>query len=218
MITGLVRSARRTRWVNVLVINVRFLIAFAFVPAALKKILDQPFTDPANHGPFHDFLHALRATGWFYQFVGVMQIVASVLLFTQRFATVGALVALSIISSIMAFCWSTGVVPTATVATLMWLGTVGLVLWDLDKWRAIFTRHDRAATVQIEPITERIDMRLWTWCGIAMLAIYLGSALVRGGVYRPRGIELDQPAFYVMPVVMLLPIVTFIVDQRRNRR
>lgn len=218
MIADLVRSARRTRWVNVAVVNVRFLIGFAFVPAALKKILDQPFTDPANHGPFHDFLHALRATGWFYTFVGVMQIVASVLLFTQRFATVGALVALPIISTITMFCWSTGVVPTAVVATLMWLGTVGLVVWDLDKWRAVFASHDCAIDVRIEPITTRIDMRLWTTCGIAMLAIYLGSALVRGGVYRPRGIELHDPAFYVMPVVMLLPLVTFIVDQRRNRR
>lgn len=195
------------------VVNVRFLIAFAFVPAALKKVLDQPFTDPANHGPFHDFLHALRATGWFYQFVGIMQLVASTLLFTQRFATLGALLALPIITTITLFCWSTGVYPTASIATLMWLGTVGLVLWDIDKWRAVFTSDTR---VDIEPITSRIDMSLWTRCGVAMFALYLGSAIVRGGVYRPRGMELDNPYFYVMPAVMLLPIITFVIDQRRQ--
>jgi hypothetical protein len=216
-LVDLVRRARGIRWVNVFVVNVRFLIGFAFIPAALKKVLDQPFTDPTNHGPFHDFLHALRGTGFFYQFVGVMQLLASTLLFTQRFATLGALVALPIITTITLFCWSTRVYPTASIATLMWLGTLGLVLWDIDKWRGIFTPDAGAADIHVQPITTRIDMRLWTRCGIAMLALYFGSALVHGGVYRPRGMELDNPYFYVMPAVMLLPIITFIIDQRRQR-
>lgn len=215
MLLTLVRRARGARWVNLAVVFLRFLIAFAFVPAALKKVLDQPFTDPANHGPFHDFLHALRATGWFYPFVGIMQITASVLLFTQRFATLGALLALPIITTITVFCWSTGVYPTASIATLMWLGTVGLVMWDYEKWRAIFMSDGQS--IEVAPSGGPIDMRLWTRCGIAMLVIYFGSAIARGGVYRPRGMELDNPSFYVMPVVMLLPIITLVIEQRRRR-
>lgn len=216
MIGKLVRRARQIRWVNVAVVNLRFLIAFAFVPAALKKLLDQPFTDPANHGRFHDFLHTFHATGWFYSFVGVLQLVAAALLFTQRFATLGALIALPILTAITAFCWSTQVYPTASIATLMWLGTLGLVLWDFDKWRGIFARDDRALEVPLAPIAARIDHALWARCGLAILVVYLGSALLHGGVYRPRGIELGNPAFYVLPVVMLLPIITFIIDQRRG--
>lgn len=218
MIAKLVARARRTRWTNVAIVNLRFLIGFAFVPAALKKVLDQSFTDPANRGPFHDFLHAFHATGWFYGFVGALQLTAAVLLFTQRFATVGALIALPILTAITAFCWSTGVYPTATVATLMWLGTVGLVVWDLDKWRGVLVRDDRPHELRVAPIEAPIDLRLWGWCGAAILALYLGTALVRGGVYRPRGIELDEPAFYVLPAVLLLPIVTLVIDQRRARR
>lgn len=217
---ALVRSARRVRWINVFVVILRILIGFAFVPAALKKVLDQPFTDPANSGPFHDFLHAFHATGWFYTFVGVMQLVAAALLCTQRFATVGAFVALPILTAITVFCWSTGVVPTASIATLMWLGTVGLVVWDLDKWRGVLARDGEPPI--IEPASpepaELIDLRLWAKCGGAILGLYLGSALLRGGVYRPRGIELGEPAFYVMPAVMLLPIVTLVIEQRRRSR
>jgi hypothetical protein len=217
MLESLVRRARRARWIAVAVVNVRFLIGFAFLPAALKKVLRQPFTDPTNHGPFHDFLHGFHATGAFYQFVGVMQIVVATLLFTQRFATLGALLALPILTAIMVFCWSTRVIPTASIATLMWLGTVGLVLWDYDKWRAIFGRDDRPHDVHLAPLEARIDMALWMKCGVAMLALYLGSAIAYGGVYRPRGMELDNPAFYVMPAVMLLPIITFVIDQRRAK-
>ena len=218
MIARLVQRARATRWVNLFVVNVRFLIGFAFVPAALKKVLDQPFTDPSNQGPFHDFLHAFHATGWFYNFVGVMQLTVSMLLFTQRFATIGALMALPILTAITVFCWSTRVYPTASIATLMLLGAIGLVMWDYEKWRSLFTRDDRGAELAVQRITSRIDMRLWSWCGLAMLVIYFGSALAHGGVYRPRGIELDEPAFYVMPAMLLLPIVTYILDRRRSVR
>ncbi len=227
--------ARQTRWLSVVVVNLRFLIGFAFIPAALKKLLDQPFTDPTNQGPFHDFLHAFHATGWFYQFVGAMQLVAAVLLFTQRFATVGAVLALPILSTITVFCWSTRVYPTATIATLMWLGTVGLVVWDFHKWRGIFARDDRAHDLpshdprphdarphDAKPHDERreapLDLALWSRCGLAMLVIYLGTAVLQGGVYRPRGIELGEPGFYVMPAVMLLPIITLVIDQRRVNR
>lgn len=210
--------ARRTRWVNVFVVNLRFLIGFAFVPAALKKVLDQPFTDPSNHGRFHDFLHGFYATGWFYQFVGIMQLVAAVLLFTQRFATAGALVALPILTAITAFCWSTQVYPTATIATLMWLGTIGLLIWDIHKWRGVFASDRERHELRIEPLTAPIDLTLWARCGLAILVLYLGTALVRGGVYRPKTIDFSEPAFYVLPAVMLLPIITFVIDQRRVRR
>lgn len=199
------------------VVNLRFLIGFAFVPAALKKVMGQPFTDPTNHGPFHDFLHGFHATGGFYTFVGVMQMTAAVLLCTQRYATLGALIALPIISAISVFCWSTGVVFTSVIATLMWLGTVGLLVWDWQKLRLLFARDDRETTSIVAPVSGRIDMRLWEKCGAAIITLYLGSALVRGGVYRPRGMEWSEPAFYVMPAVMLLPIITWIYDQRRAR-
>ena len=217
MIARLVARARRIRWLNVAVVNLRILIGFAFLPASLKKLLDQPFTDPANRGPFHDFLHAFHATGWFYGAVGALQPTAAVLLCTQRFATVGALVALPILTTITIFCWSTQVYPTAAIATLMWLGTVGLLVWDVDKWRGVFAGDDRAHELRIAPIAAPIDLGLWARCGAAIVALYLGAALARGGVYRPRGLELGEPAFYVMPAVMLLPIITLVIDQRRAR-
>jgi len=215
VIVDLVHRARRVRWINVSVVNLRFLIGFAFVPAALKKVLDQPFTDPANHGRFHDFLHAFHATGWFYGFVGVMQLIAATLLCTQRFATLGALLALPILTAITAFCWSTAVYPTAMIATLMWLGTLGLVIWDVDKWRAVLARDGALPALTGEPLP--IDLRLWARCGWAIVIVYLGSALLRGGVYRPKGIELDEPAFYVLPAVLLMPIVTFVIERHRRR-
>lgn len=216
MLDRLLTRLRAARWANVVVVNLRILIGFAFVPAALKKILGEPFTDPANHGPFHDFLDAFHATGTFYAFVGALQLAAALLLSTQRWAALGAALALPILTVIGAFCWSTGVVITSIVVTLMWLGTVGLLVWDLDRWRLLVAPGDRPRELRYAPPGARIDMQLWERCGLSLLLLYFGSVLARGGVYRPRGMEWSEPAFYVMPAMMLLPILTFVIDQRRR--
>lgn len=210
----MLHRARQARWLNLAVVNLRILIGFAFVPSGLKKVLDQPFTDPDNTGVFHEFLHAFYATGPFYQFVGVTQLAIAVLLMTQTYATLGALMALPVITTITVFCWSTGVIPTAIVATLMWLGTTALVVWDYDRWRSVIHPDAPAAA----PGELPIDLRLWRWCGAGILALYGAICLVSGGIYRPRGMDLHNPAFYMFPLIALFPIVTIAIEQRRRAR
>ncbi len=200
---GLVEHVRGKRWANGLVIVVRILIAFALLPAALKKVLGQPFTDPTKTGAFHDFLHAFLATGWFYRFVGVVQLVAAVLLASQRFAAVGALIALPVFTAISAFCWSTGVYPTATIASLLLAGTAALLVWEWPRWRGL---------APVEPVSGR-----WQRCGFAVFALYLGVCVAKGGVYRPRGIDVTDPAWWVFPVIAMLPIVTAVFEARARR-
>ena len=61
-----IARAHERRRIYISIIVLRMVIGFAFIPAGLKKLLGQPFTDPANTGVFHEFLHAFQATGLFY--------------------------------------------------------------------------------------------------------------------------------------------------------
>lgn len=214
----LLDRARATRWTNLFVVNLRIFLGFAFVPAGLKKLLYQPFTDPAKTGDFHEFLHAFYATGYFYQFVGIMQLTAAVLLMSQRFATAGALLALPTFTAVTVFCWSTRAYFTAVMATLMLLGIIGLLIWDVRKWRLLFASDRRATDVHLPALAPVVDLGLWQRCGLAILALYLTVCALDGGIYRPTGVELDTPEFYVFPALLLLPIVTFVIDQSRYRR
>ncbi len=200
----------RTRGAHLAVANMRILLGFAFLPAGLQKLLGERFTDPANTGAFHEFLHAFYATGWFYQFVGVVQLVAAVLLLTQRFAAAGALIAFPLTTAITAFCWSTLVIPTATVVTLMWLATAALIVWDGSLWPA-------ASRAAAHPSPPPIDPSLWERCGVVILILYAAATIAGGEVYRPEGVELDRPAFYLLPAIALCPIVTLALDRRRRR-
>lgn len=194
--------------VHRLVATLRLMIGFAFVPAGLKKVLGQPFTDPDRTGPFHDFLHAFYATGWFYNFVGALQLLIAGLLMTQRYAGLGALAAVPVLTAITAFCWSTAVVPTAIVATLMLLGSIALVAWELPRlWPPASA-----------PTSATLDVRLWGGCGGVIIGLYLALCAGRGEVYRPRRVQPDDPAFYVMPLIALLPLLTWLVERRRLAR
>jgi len=214
----LLHRARATRWVHLVVVNLRIFIGFAFVPAGLKKVLGEPFTAPENVGVFHEFLHAFLATGAFYPFVGAAQLLSATLLMTQRFATLGAALLLPIVTAIMVFCWSTATHFTAGIVTLIFLGTVGLLLWDVHKWRGVFASDRRDAEIRIVAPAPTVDLGLWARCGGAVLALYLSVCAYSGGIYRPRGVELDTPAFWVFPVMLLLPITTFVIDRARYRR
>lgn len=214
---GVVERARRRRGWALFVAILRILLAFALVPSGLKKVIGEPFTDPANEGAFHDFLDAFFATGAFYTFVGASQLLAATLLFSQRFATAGALLLLPILTVILIFCWSTQVWFTAGVVTLMWLGNVGLVVWDAHKWRAVFAADDRPAAAA-PAFAPQVDVRLWGACGLAIFAFYLLVCAISGEIYRPRGMELHDPRFYVFPALVVFPVVTWIVDRRRFRR
>jgi uncharacterized membrane protein YphA (DoxX/SURF4 family) len=203
-----VARVRGTAWAHRLVATTRIFVGFAFVPAGLKKVLGQPFTDPDLHGPFHDFLHAFHATGWFYRLVGAAQLVTAILLMTQRLAPVGAVLATPILATILAFCWSTKVYPTASVVTLMWLATLALVAWDLPWWRGLLAREPS------RPLPRSpIAFHAWARSGLAVLLLYLGVSAATGGVYRPRGAALSSPAFYVFPLMLLVVVATVFLDR-----
>lgn len=201
-----------------MVANLRILLGFAFLPAGLKKVLHQPFTDPQNTGPFHEFLHAFYATGVFYQFVGAVQLVAAALLMTQTFATLGAFMALPVITCITVFCWSTGIVFTSIIATLMLCGTLALIVWDADRWLSVVHPGHSVAAPAAPAARPPIDLSLWRLCGAGILAFYGLACLAYGGVYRPRGVDLGHPAFYALLLIALFPVVTLVVEQRRRAR
>lgn len=215
VVRDLLDSLRGRRWAHLCAANLRILLGFAFLPAGLKKVLGQPFTDPANTGAFHEFLHAFHATGFFYHFVGASQLVIATLLMTQRFALLGAVMALPVFTAITVFCWSTSGVFTAVMVTLMLAGTIGLLAWD---YRALAPLVGVPVTAPPpSPDPPLIDRRLWERCGATILLLYLASCALDGGVYRPKGADPGNPAFYVLPLVALVPVVTYLIERRRRR-
>ncbi len=209
---------RDRRWLQLCVANLRIAIGFAFLPAGLKKLLGQPFTDPNKVGVFHEFLHAFHAAGGLYHLVGALQVLAALLLMTQRFATLGAVLLFPILVTINALCWSSFGIPTIVVVNLMTLGVAALLVWDFQKWRPLFFSDILSHTISIAPPKPKIQHPLWVRCGFAIFMVYLGITLWEGGVYRPKGVELHNPSFYLLPLLLTFPILTLVLDTKKYKR
>lgn len=134
---------RHNRLLNLFAINLRYAIGLGFIPSGMIKLLGKPFTRAENVGVFYDFLHAMYATGIYYNMIGFMQVFAGVLLITQRFSTLGAAIFLPIIFNITVLTLSTIGSFTPLIATLMLLGIIFLLVWDQHKWLNILSPDNR---------------------------------------------------------------------------
>ena len=122
---------------QVLAIVARVLIALAFVPSGLVKILDEPFTSLPQSDPVGFFFAGFFSAHGYYRFVGGAQWLAAALLLVPRTATLGAAVTLPIVLNIFVITVAVGFRGTPVVTGAMLLGTLFLLAWDWDRWRPL---------------------------------------------------------------------------------
>lgn len=194
---------RNNKFLHLLVVNLRYIIGLGFLPSGMVKVLNKPFTRVENVGVFYDFLDALFATGLYYNMIGLMQVLAAVLLITQRFATFGSALFLPIIFNITVLTISTIGSLTPLVALLMLLGILFLLFWDYYKWINIFSADNSLRKIPLNnnfPTYNKIQM--WTGVSLILLPallfsigfpktalIFLGLILITGNLIS----EWQQP-------------------------
>lgn len=125
--------ARQQPWLGRFTLMNRLLLAFAFFPTGMVKLLGNRFTQlPVDH-PVGFFFEAMYQTGLFWHFIGFMQVAAAVCLLIPATATLGAVMFVPIIFSIVLVTWGIGFAGTMYVTALMLLSAIYLVCWDADR-------------------------------------------------------------------------------------
>ena len=207
-----ITSIRSRRAAHFFIAWLRIAIGFAFLPAGLKKILGQPFTDPGSQGRFHEFLHAFHATGFFYKFVGVVQLFGAALLIANIWPVLGVITLLPVVFAILIFCWSTAVYPTATVVTFIFCGLLLLLAWEIEMWTKFVPR-----IVSTRVTREKLTTRYWRFCGTAIIVLYFSDYVRRGSVYRPRHPDWNDLSFILLVVMAVLPFLTMLREITRSK-
>lgn len=162
------------------VIYLRYLIGFAFLVASIPKIKGQRFTNIPTTEPVGYFFEAMYQSGFYWNFLGWSQAIAAILLMTQRFATLGAAAFLPIVLNVCLITWSVNFgTGTPTITTLMLLATLCLLVWDYRKWIILFQRdHEIALDMTREPKDTFINDPVWTWTGVAFVALTVGPSFL----------------------------------------
>jgi len=133
----LYRTIRKNKWLNLFAILIRCLIGVGFTFAAFPKIMGERFTQISVEDPVGFFFEAMYQTGMYWNFLGWSQLIASFLLMTQRFSTLGAIMFFPIILNIHIITWSMGFQGTPVITFLMLLATTFLLVWDFEKLKLI---------------------------------------------------------------------------------
>ena len=115
----------------------RIALAAGFIPSGFVKIMGERFTDlPVTH-PMGHYLDALFQTGYYYTFIGILQVTAAILLLIPRTATLGAVIYFPIILNICILSLSVRFEGSLLSSPLMVLANLYLFCWDYDKLKFI---------------------------------------------------------------------------------
>jgi uncharacterized membrane protein YphA (DoxX/SURF4 family) len=134
------RRSKQNRWMRIFTICCRVALAAGFLPSGIVKILGERFTDLSVNHPMGHYLEALHLTGYYYTFIGVLQVTAAILLLVPRTATLGALIYFPIILNICILSFAVCFDGSMLTGPLMVIANFYLLCWDYDKLKFVFTR------------------------------------------------------------------------------
>lgn len=163
---------------QLLIIYTRYLIGAAFVFASVVKILGKRFTtidginEPINSA-WHMF-ETLYQSGLWWKVMGLGQLIAGLLLMTQRYAKLGALMFLPIVANVFVITLSYDFSGTPVITGLMLIANIMLVLWDWDELKILVNK-----TPVMQPPIRFENERVWEVTG---LILFLFTVIYRAGV------------------------------------
>lgn len=131
-------QAKENRWLWLFSIFCRLALAAGFLPSGMVKIMGERFASglSANH-PMGHYLEALSLTGFYYTFIGVIQVAAAVMLLIPRTATLGAFLYFPVILNICILTYATRFDGSLFTAPLMVLANLYVLCWNYEKWKYI---------------------------------------------------------------------------------
>ena len=173
---------RENRWHRYFAVFNRIALAAGFLPSGLQKVIGERFTVlPVNH-PMGHFLDALYQTGYYYTFIGVMQVTAAVLLLIPRTATLGAAIYLPIILNICILTFAVRFDGSLVTSPLMVLACLYLLCWDYHKWQSMFP-FSHSPAHKAMPRRKDLSNRFPTMFFAGMVATVLMVVLVSTQAY-----------------------------------
>lgn len=214
-----ISSLKRIKSLQIFTIFLRYLIGAAFVFASIVKIQGLRFTSDSGAGsPINSawhFFETMYASGLYWNFIGWSQLIAGLILMTQRWSTFGAVLFLPIIINIFVITVSYEFAGTPLITFLMLLANVYLLIWDWNILKFLFSNNNFEFRDDNPPFSK---LNTWAFLGIFYFILVLimrsGSEyLVKTGTLNP---------FYFMVtcfgLAVVIGLILIIFELRRTKR
>jgi uncharacterized membrane protein YphA (DoxX/SURF4 family) len=131
---------RKSKLLRIFTVFTRILLALAFLPSGLTKVMGNRFTILKTDDPVGFFFEALYRTGFYWRFLGICQLTVAALLLIPRTSFIGALAYFPLILNIFVITVSMHFTGTPIITGLMLLSNIYLLCWDYDKLKRLLSR------------------------------------------------------------------------------
>src|SRR5258706_16041100 len=151
-------EAKADEWIKRFAIFCRIALAASFIPTGFVKIMGERFAAGLTpNNPLGHYFDALHLTGYYYAFIGIVQIITAILLLIPRTSLLGALMYFPIIVNICVLTYATRFDGTRGV-TMMVLANLFLLIWDYQRLKYIlpFKQPKTDPPVLKKPLGNRL--------------------------------------------------------------
>jgi hypothetical protein len=170
-------EAKSDKWLKRFAVFCRIALAASFIPAGYVKIMGGRFAAglPSNN-PLGHYFDALHLTGYYYTFIGVVQITIAILLLIPRTSLLGALMYFPVIINICVLTYATRFDGTRLV-TMMVLANLFLLIWDYDRLKHIlpFKQYQTDPNVLKRPPNKRLRIIFFGGSFVVLAIIIIGT-------------------------------------------
>lgn len=170
-------TARSIAALHRLAVISRILLALAFVPTAIVKVMGHRFTSISTDTPIGYFFEAMYQSGMYWRFLGVSQLVAGILLLIPATSAVGAVLFFPIILNIFVITVSLHFTGTPVITGLMLLAATFLLCWDYDRFASILWGPQAIRDIPRAPVfstLERVGYLIGTVGTLSVLLLSRG--------------------------------------------
>lgn len=196
---------------NLLVWLTRYLLAFAFIPSGMKKVLGQRFTSIGTDNPIGYFFEALFRSGMYWNFLGWGQLIAAILMMSQLFATLGNLIFFFIITNIFFITVSMHFTGTWFIALLMFFASTCLLLWDANRLQYIISKKGFLEISHDVTLPEA--SKIWQVSGILLFVESVSYTLIDNAI-KTNHLQL----FFVFFIAIIMTVAVTIILEYRSRK
>ncbi len=160
-------EAKSDKWFQGFALFCRIALAASFFPTGLVKIMGQRFAEglPSNN-PLGHYFDALYLTGYYYTFIGIVQIFIAILILIPRSSFLGVLMYFPVIVNICVLTYATRFAGTRA-NTMLLLACLFLLTWNYDRLKYLLSFRQR----KIEPPVLKRPL------GIRLRIIFFGGSI-----------------------------------------
>ncbi|MEO9884212.1 MAG: hypothetical protein ABJR05_08040 [Balneola sp.] len=137
----LISKYRHRRWAILLYWFTRISMSLTFVTSGIRKLPGVKFTLLGPDNPVGAYFIAMHNTGFYWNFIGYLQIVLGLMILINRLKVITPLVMMPVTINIFLISVSLGMRGTPVITTAMVLANIFLMFWCYENYLPLLQKN-----------------------------------------------------------------------------